>query len=334
MPIDDSYGALGRNSRIAANADEVESMAIGKLAASVNRSLLNERISGELEDEFDHDDRVIREGPAEEELAGATLEIIEQRRDLLRTAYPFEVHGQALNYTGSGDGIYEFCLRLSRMDHSANQNSIDIVLFELLAAELVAAYFSGNHYRSGWPSHDKSVRPVRLAQVGEIINRKTGEWWWSPFPGNSEDPTSQEAKDEGMDFLVWKRLDARNGSFFVAGQCACGNDWRNKFSDLTHEKIERWWSTPSCVPFTRAFAIPYAIPGNVAIQDVSRMAGLVFDRARLTLAGKNSIPAGGWSNWLASTRAAVAKTMKTPNAKTPTKKVARPAQRAKGKKTA
>lgn len=312
MPIDDNFGALGRNSRIAANADEVESMAMGKIAASVNRSLLNERISGELEDEFDDDDRVIREGPAEEELAGATLEIIEHRKDLLGDAYPFEADGQALKYIGSGDGIYEFCLRLSRMDHSANQNAIDVVLFELLASEVVAAYFSGNHYRSGWPSHDSAARPARLANMGKIINEKTGEWWWSPFPGNPTNPTSAQAKDEGMDFLVWKRLDARNGSFFVAGQCACGDDWRNKFEDLTPERITRWWSTPSCVPFTRAFAIPYAIPGKVAIQDISRRAGLVFDRVRLTLAGNGSIPTGGWSTWLTSTRAMVAKKVKAP----------------------
>jgi hypothetical protein len=322
MPIEDSYSALGRNSRIADNADEVENMALGKIAASINRSLLNERISGELEDDYDDQNRVIREGPTEEELAGTTLEIIEQRRELLGSAYPFKINGQMLEYTGMGDGVYEFCLRLSLMDHSANQNSIDIVVFELLTAKLVADHFGGEHYRSGWPSHDKADRPSRLAKVGEIIQQKTGEWRWSPYPGNPNDPTIKEAKDGGLDFLVWKRLDARMGSFFVAGQCACGDDWRNKFADHTAEKIQRWWSTPSCVPFTRAFAIPYAIPGHIAIQEISRLAGLVFDRTRLTLASSHSIPAEGWIAWLAANRAKVTANQPTRNTlktKQPTK---------------
>lgn len=311
MPIDDSFGALGSNSRIASNADQAERMAISKLTSSVNRSLLDERISGELEGDFD-EHHVLREGPAEEELAGSTLEILEARSELLGTAYPFEIDGQLLRYTGTGKGVYEFCLELSLMDHSGNQNAIDVVLFELLAAKIVSGYFRGDHYRSGWPSHDKTARPSRLAQVGAIIHQQTGEWWWLPAPGNEADPDHQTAKDEGLDFLVWKRLDARHGSFFLAGQCACGDDWRNKFEDLTEDKIKRWWSFPTFVPFTRAFAIPYAVPGTVAIQDISRRAGLVFDRIRLTLAAQSDVPVDGWDTWLDGTRATVAKAVTKP----------------------
>lgn len=147
MPIDDSFGALGSNSRIARNADQAEYMAIIKRTSSVNRSLLDERISGELEGDFD-EHLVLREGPAEEELAGSTLEILEKRSELLGTAYPFEIDGQLLKYRRTGKGVYEFCLKLSLMDHSGNQNAIDVVLFELLAAKIVSGYFKGDHYRS------------------------------------------------------------------------------------------------------------------------------------------------------------------------------------------
>lgn len=314
MPIDDSFGALGNNSRIAGNADQAEKMAMGKQTSSVSRSLLDERISGELEGDFD-EDRVIGDGPVEEELAGSTLEILEHRKELLGSAYPFDIDRQLLSYTGTGKGVYEFCLDLSLMDHSHNQNAVDVVLFELMAAKIVAGVFRGEHFRSGWPSHDKKLRPSKLKQVAKIMEEKTGEWWWMPSPGNPQDPNSRDTKDEGMDFLVWKRLDSRNGSFFVAGQCACGGDWRNKFEDLTPRKINRWWAFPSFVPFTASLAIPYAVPGQIAIQDVSRRAGLVFDRVRLTLAAQADEPPGGWGSWLDSTRTTVAKTVKNPVAK-------------------
>ena len=305
MPISDTYGALGQNTTFAKNADQVEASAIVRQASSVVSSLLDERISGEIDDLNLSNDRLLDEQAREEEIAGATLEIIEHRIKLLGGSYPFRLDGQVLVYTGAGDGVYEFCLRTALMDHSANQNAIDIVLFELLAAKVVGDMFAGDHYRCGWPTHDPIDLPNPLADMASILHERCGEWWWQPQPGNSANPTTKEVKDGGIDFLVWRRLDSRNGSFFIAGQCACGNDWRNKYHDLNLDKITRWWPRPTVVGLTRAFAIPYAIPGDIAIQEVSREAGLVFDRIRLTLAGRHAGANHQWDQWLSTTREAV-----------------------------
>lgn len=299
--MSDQYSQLGQNLKFAKNADQAELLAIERQSASIVSSLLDERISGELDDNAS-DDKVIGTSAQEEDLAGRTLEHIQERERFLGDSYPFFVDGQTLRYRPGGNGVYEFCLRLSLMDHSANQNSDDVVLFELLSARAVSFFLSGDYLRSGWPTHDLVERPKRLKAVSERLHKLTGEWHWSPMPSSENDPNSRVTKDEGMDFVVWRRLDSRDASLFIAGQCACGNDWRNKLSELNPDRLARWWPRATNVPFVRAFALPYVIPGNNAIQDVSRQAGLVFDRVRLTLASMNIGNRPAWDTWFADSR--------------------------------
>lgn len=299
--MSDQYSQLGQNLKFAKNADQAELLAIERRSASIVSSLLDERISGELDDSAP-DDKVIGTSVQEEDLAGRTLEHIQERERFLGDCYPFFVDGQTLRYKPGGNGVYEFCLRLSLMDHSANQNSDDVVLFELLSARAVALFLSGEYLRSGWPTHDVVERPKRLKAVSARLQKCTGEWHWSPIPPAEDDPSPRVTKDEGMDFVVWRRLDNRDASLFVAGQCACGNDWRNKLSELSSDRLARWWPRTTYVPFVRAFALPYVIPGNHAIQEVSRVAGLVFDRIRLTLASSNIGSGATWDTWFANSR--------------------------------
>lgn len=283
--MNDNYAALGQNLSIGANADQLEQLAITRGTASVNDALFDEQASGVLGDEATFD-VVERDAVATETLAGSTLEHVQERKTLLGDAYPFAITGQALRYCRSRTGVYEFCLDLSLAKLGAGRRQQDIVAFELLAARMVGDTLSGNHYRTGWPSHDPHERPKRFKQLAERLHQSSGEWWWHPAPGNDDDPSPTLVKDEGIDFIAWHRLDTRGGSLFIAGQCACGEDWRNKFSDLTCDRMHRWFMYPCHVPFTRALAIPYIIPGYNAIGDVSRQAGLVFDRIRLTLAAE------------------------------------------------
>lgn len=305
MPINDSFAALGRNLRVAQNADQAEWAAIDRNFSSINSSLLDDRISGALDDESEGD-RIEGDAIEEDELAGETLEQIELRQALLGDLYPFRLDGQVLHYTGPGSGVYEFCLQISLMDHSENQNSAEIVLFELMSAKAVADVFGGDFYRTGWPSHSVADRPLRFAEVGERLNTLTGEWIWQPIPPNAIDPPTTEVKDEGLDFVVWRRFDSRDGSFFVAGQCACGKNWRTKFNDLTWDGISRWWARPCHVQFTRALAVPYVVPGTNAIQDISRQAGLVFDRIRLSKAAAIQQQVHPWNVWIEAQRALIA----------------------------
>lgn len=306
MPIDDSFSSLGRTLVASYNADQAEMAAMNRGFSSVNASLLDERISGSFDDDEGSNDRVQGDALVAEELAGSTLELLQHRISLLRSQYPFRIDGQVLEYTGNprSEGIYEFCLRLSQADLGENSNSTELVIFELLSAKVVAKNFGGHSYRCGWPTHDPTDRPHKLKGVGARLHEQTGEWRWAPRQPNPDDPTTAQAKDEGIDFVVWKRLDPyRHGSFFIAGQCAGGRHWRNKLQELNLARIQRWWSHPCHVPLTRAFSIPFVIPGNLAIEELSAQAGLIFDRIRLTLAGgHNAVSAGpnskSWGQWI------------------------------------
>lgn len=301
MVIRDSFADLGVNLKVGENADQVEALAIEYGRASVNNSLLDERISGEMDDES-QGDRIEGDTAISEERAGETLEHLQLRVQLLENAYPFTLEGQVLHHRCRPPGIYEFCLELSRARHDAGHTKRELVLFERLSAKLVAHLIGGYSWRTGWPSHDKDERPVRLAQLARKLTEATGEWWWQPMPGNSPDPDPRTVKDEGLDFLVWRTLDTRAGSLFIAGQCACGDDWRNKLNDLSWDRLSRWWARPCHVSFVRALAIPYVVPGHMAIGDLSRNAGLVFDRIRLTLASCPSDRTQSPAAWLAEQR--------------------------------
>lgn len=97
------------------------------------------------------------------------------------------------------------------------------------------------------------------------------------------DPT--HVKDEGCDFVVW--LDAsdgrKSGQLFVLGQCACGNNWQDKWGDLKVEALQRWFNPLSLVPPVRSLATPRHVADEL-LREASREAGIVFDRSRLVLA--------------------------------------------------
>lgn len=107
------------------------------------------------------------------------------------------------------------------------------------------------------------------------------EWRWSPEEGYPL--SASQGGDAGLDFVVWRRSpDKRIGQLFVVGQCACGNDWGEKFADLNIEKMKSWVRPLSHVPITRCFTTPFLLSdGNFLA--AHKEAGWVLDRIRLTI---------------------------------------------------
>lgn len=292
MRTPDSLSTLGESMVVSANADQAEQLSLSRGVSAVADASADELMSGSLNDDVGMDFAATDRGT--ESLVGETLAEIERRSQKLGAAYPFHLERGALRYTGTGDGVYEFCLNVSCQDHAEGNASNLEIAFERMAAILVSDFLGGGEsFRTGYPSHNLVERPKRLAATARLLNSLSREWAWSPQAPNPEDPDTTEVKDEGVDFVAWKRLDDRIGSLFVAGQCACGLNWRNKLDELRIERIQRWWAQPTRVPLVRAFAIPRAIPGDLVIGEISRQAGLVFDRLRFThvaaRAGRDSV---------------------------------------------
>ena len=269
----------------AADADQVELHALRSGRAAIAGGADDEQLAGALHDSADvaplggtepwqlgdlvRDDAV---GPIHEELS--------RRASGLRGAYPFELEESVLVHdSGKRSRIYEFLLAASFSTHEGNRHAELPRLFERVATRLIESHFGKNaksrHF--GWPRDDNAS----FEDAAKALHAHTGEWHWGPEEGL--DPT--HVKDEGCDFVIW--LDSsdgrKSGQLFVLGQCACGNNWQDKWRDLKVEALQRWFNPLSLVEPVRSFATPRHVADDL-LREASREAGIVFDRSRLVLA--------------------------------------------------
>lgn len=272
--------------QIAKNADQTEMMAILGGIAALDAGFYDEEVSGALDDFEQPEDEAIgldwhRRDIAKESGVGKIHEEVARRIELLGTSYPFEVDNNTLRYRRSPSGVYEFCLAASlQTDKSSLPFAYIVRAFEKISA-LIAAEFIGppaDVFHTGAPRLGRI--PNRFDDAIKAIERATGEWRWNPDDIYPDDYAS--SGDEGLDFIVRKQADRfRRGQLFLIGQCACGEDWLDKWHDLTMDKLGKW-VRPPLVPPIRVFATPFVLSsGN--IHDSQREAGMVFDRVRLTL---------------------------------------------------
>jgi hypothetical protein len=289
--------------RIAANADQAEKEAIRLGNAAVATGFDDEKAAGVLDDETPETGLEPEwEGTEEvtEHAEGEAIAEIECRQKMLGDYYPFRLKGAGIAYTPSTTGIYEFCLAASLANDALSKKELNklTTLFELVATQVVRAYLGDDAeaIRTGWPSHDPEQRPVRFKQMFGIVAKRTGEWRWDPSHPNPNDPHPRQVKDEGVDFVVWKPMpDQRPGKLFVLGQCACGNDWDNKCSELNAKRLERWFRPATVTEFQRAFVLPRTISATPVFQQFGNYAGLIFDRARMVaIAEKNAVEFSHW----------------------------------------
>lgn len=287
-----AYEMRYRAQQVAKNADQAESDAIRRTSTVIDAGIRDDTISGALDDiavSTGGDD-----GPGSEEWAdtdlrmdgevGGIREELERRQDLLGGAYPFRLQGERLLYTPGSSGLYEFCLAICLAQSITKKPYVVLPRgFERISAKLIEFYMGvdSESLHLGWPRDNGMGRKFKSAMKN--LERLPYEWVWSPEDGKPEDPSTTYAKDEGIDFVVMKRLlDGRAGRLYVLGQCACGDDWDTKWSELSVDRLRKWFRTVTLVPFVRAFVTPYFLADEM-LREASGQAGLVFDRARLTM---------------------------------------------------
>lgn len=276
----------------AINADQAEMVAIVQRVAATSVSILDERIAEHFDDEIENDEAGALEKQLErdeqlEGLMAGTLEEIERRAHWLGELYPFELSNGALRYKESATGVYEYCLAISQAPNITAYPYVDLIrYFEVLAADIVRAFIGPGacFLRTGAPSFPSLHSASGFKNSAARLYTLTGEWIWDPQEEAIGDLSS--VKDEGLDFVVWKRPDSRKGSLFIIGQCACGTtDWHDKHQDIDGfaKKIGRWFRKVSYVPPVRAFALPHSISSNNVFSTLTDYAGLTMDRLRLTM---------------------------------------------------
>jgi len=286
-----SWELRRHDARISDNADQTEFNALAYGKSNLDAGTFDDRIAGALEDyEISVPIFIATWAGTDVAIDSAVSDIgveLKRRANVLGDCYPFQCHGNKLSYKSSTTLVYEFCLAISQAQSLSQGDFKKLpVAFERLMRDLTISFLGNDTMglRTGWPA--EGDRTTNFKGVIEKLSEMTDEWHWSPDHGLPDDPSHQQVKDEGLDFVVWKDFgDGRSGKLFVLGQCACGNDWETKLHDIDADfvKLGKWVKPISYAKPYRMFCIPRHIPNIAYFKQVNKEAGLTFDRTRITL---------------------------------------------------
>ncbi len=284
MSKTDPYSLRHQAQRSAYDADQAEFLALRNGDAVLDSGVYDERVAGAMDD-FESSDVTVGTNWHGEDLkydtaVGKIHEEIERRQALLGTKYPFSLRGGTISHEPRENVIYEFLLAICNSPTLTSGQHVGLPrVFERISARLVASYFgSGTQFiHTGAPRDEEIGKPFEEAM--KTVANRTSEWSWGPDDGLPNEPSNG---DSGCDFVVWPAPpDGRKiGQLFVLGQCACGNDWTTKFTDLTMNKLSKWFNPLSLVDPVRCFSTPFHVV-DAMLKEASREGGVVFDRARL-----------------------------------------------------
>src|SRR5208283_4475243 len=182
---------------------------------------------------------------------------------------PFNVHERRVTRATDMRNSYDYIVCLIFSLYGVDGNQIGTKIFERLSALAVKEFLQGEAFIFGWPVITGGQTQIAL-RVQAACNKLLEHF--------NEAPRSAY-KDRGVDVIAWKPfLDGRSCQCVLLGQCAAGKHWRSKTTELPYSSWTQYihWA---CDPL-RAFFVPCIVPDNLW-HDVSREAGILFDRARI-----------------------------------------------------
>lgn len=273
------------------NADQTEYAALKYKLASVESGIEDERLAGVLDDyenaelEGEQEEWALDDA-AKDDAAGLTLDKLKHRQAVLGDLYPFEINGNQVSLKeGDVSPVYLFCLAISNAPYITKGEFVQLPrTFEQLSARLGKLVLgnSAHSMHTGWPRQDEN--PISFKELIDLIKSKVNakfEWNWDPQLG-LDTPEARYLKDCGLDFIVWRDFyDNRDGKLYLAGQCACGNDWTDKFGDINYNNIKKWVRPFAYIPPTKILTIPFCAD-ECYMLDSADNENLILDRIRLT----------------------------------------------------
>jgi hypothetical protein len=197
-------------------------------------------------------------------------------------AYPFLVVGAVLELKPSKReySAYLFCLCLSYFRWSTKRSwEIDInpwLLFEELAAMAAARYIDGSVFRFGTSrTGTKKAMSGFKTTINELCSQVGEGEAFRPQP-------TLDKKDDKVDLVAWKDFaDKKTGKLMMFGQCAAGEKFDTKISEVNPDAFWKQWMILSAVsPHLRSFYIPHRIP-EISWDYQGRYGGIIFDRCRV-----------------------------------------------------
>ena len=286
----DQYGSKARHSAI---ADYLEALALSGHKASVSdlgdyladngwQDKLREHYSGPGMD----DDSGAMGPSSSEDHARRTFDLLDQRRRLLGTDYPFSVQDSGVEFKESPEGGCRYLVLLGiTLAHSYNLETaskldpkaiLEDVTVEVMNTRLVRAVKTAFASQTG--TFDEC-----LIATAETLGLKA-------MPGGVI--KSRYAKDEGVDVLGvfdWND-DLRPGRWTFIGQvtCAKSDEWKKKLGEPSPMK---WMNLLGVkVPPVTFLAVPYHVQHGHLLSLVTDRAAAVLDRVRMTPFVPSGVP--------------------------------------------
>lgn len=269
------------------DADQFEFAAMRGTSATIDSAILDNTISGEIDDEMEE---VGVAGPhwqaqdlAEEGLLDSTRNEILRRVELIGSGYPFSFVNNKLVYTPSDSGFYEFCLSVTQAPSITEGDYVRFPrLFERVVTYLLREYFGRNS--EGLHTGHPRLPSTSFKQIMAKLQKEPYEWVWHPQPDMSE----ADVKDETLDFVITlPSLDSRSGNLYILGQCACGDNWDSKLEDPNVKLLRKWFHPDWPIAPIRAFTTPFVMGDQTMRSVVNESGALVFDRPRLIKIAEN-----------------------------------------------
>ncbi|CAD7562658.1 hypothetical protein CIP106467_2762 [Citrobacter europaeus] len=282
-----------RYQKICTDADEVEFSALIEKFSTIDNAIADEQIAGTLDDEIqdelsDHaDEEWMIEDHGKDNILSDVADELQRRAKILKNSYPFIYEENHLKLKESYPISYILCLCISMAQNITEGSNTRLPrFFEIFAGAIFTRFFGeeAKHMHTGWPRSRKNPTEFQklFKKLKRLINFRTLEWHWMPEAGLSNGDAGP-IKDGGVDFISWKHFsDGRDGLLFALGQCACGNNWNTKFSDINIKRLESFFHPLSYVSCVKVFTTPYVLCDGM-LKVASEDAGVVLDRIRLTL---------------------------------------------------
>lgn len=204
--------------------------------------------------------------------------------------YPFFVRENSLVARDGARGtIYVFLLLLSTCGKdSGPARSFPERVFEFVCTEAAASYYGGTSqgaqsFHFGFP---RTLTPRRFGSAVDCLCERMGEG-----NGHRDSPVARIQKDARLDIVVWKDFDDKlPGKLIGFGQCATGNDWCDKRTDLQPlDWCKLWMREIPVVQPQKMFFVPHRIEPEDWIS-TNTYAGIAFDRCRISRHACSIVP--------------------------------------------
>lgn len=191
--------------------------------------------------------------------------------------YPFRLDSSVLlPHPDINQSAYLFMVLLSLFGKDAGPPDIKgAKLFEELSAKAANEYIGGKAVVFGFP---RRTEPRGFADALDKLCRELGEGG-----GHRRRSDTPDQKDAKLDIVVWKDFaDRKAGKLIVFGQCATGNDWNEKVTELPQPSkwCQRWMIDPPAVDPIRLFFVPHRMEKDKWL-GANMEGGILFDRFRI-----------------------------------------------------